>query len=1433
MDYLLNRRFDTKVIKPQDEPAVKQEQYVPQVWAETKMQELKMKYEEMVRQYDAHIAEIHESFLATSNEQKEYYERLINEAKEKALQHVEIHKKLLLVREDKLKSEIQERESEIDDFRVKFNTNLSNHKEYVSHNEQEKRNLVQELNALNCRMESSNVLLGLVQRIEVNHVKQSHRIALDKLVRQNQAVIDTKTNLLVRKEVDICVQSMVMHLLEERLTDVNTRIDKIIKREKVVTKVATKDMGTVTDIEVTKITVSAAEVSPAANEPAKTVESSSSDAKNVWKKLNSNKINEGSPPPMTPERSGLMAAVRGLSSKQKVENEPSTSEPEKPVAAATSMLGGLSRALSFKVDSSKSVNHNSSKGSLISSVKNLFASNVTEEEAVELKDSPAKKDSVGGTAAEVAAQVPTEVPTEVPAVVSDSQMLLIESYEERIHDFTQEIASLVAEKNKLVEDKAFVSQQLQELIAEKRTDVVKRLQDQVSSLEEQNYQLTLSQANIKAMNTKLENASKELEWRCNSLESEVRERDRVELENLGEANEKYTLKALINKQREDIAMKSKVATSGWDALASMEEKVESEVAKAFRLGQEEIKNANKTDFKAIMESLEVKETRITQLMVEVGNYKQRLRENDEIVEKMKAQVAETKQELADTIATFADSRGDGGDDDEMVSKDELESAHEELGRLEDRCSQLERTNAKNEELLALYERLVGGRRDSAVGASKTATSSSNANVDKAIADTRNAINNGTALWKNNKRDEVYEIYSAACTSIAKALPSYSLITQTLKDVQRESKIKAALIMRKSLDKFLADYGSDASKSTDAAASVAVDTNKNTSEVETSLLAQISTLKKKDAQAIPEVVQSSGDDAPAASSSLLRRAKEAEKQVDILKKQLLQALEQASSDTSGGTKGDKSKEGGAANPIEVRKLTRKVKELEEKLAKGGGGGGGGGGEGNEAANKKLLAQTEKKYEKRIKELETGFRKEKDELTRKLTTLETNTASMNDIITERNRLRDLVQDYDKLREQVESNKQLAEKYRNLEVELSSKTSELTGMASLLSKESALRRKYKNELEDLKGAIRVYARVRPLAKYEIEKGCKSIVDFPSDTSVIVKGGRGDKEYEFDAAFNANVSQDAVFEDARRLVESCLDGFNVCCFAYGQTGSGKTFTMTGTPSNPGLTPKAINEMWRLFAERPQWNYKVSTYFVELYNDNIIDLFWLLDNKRNLGKQGVEPPKLDIKMDAKKLVYIRNVVMKEAATAADLMNLFTTGNLERHVGATKMNAESSRSHSIFSIVVEGYDTTTKKTVTGKLSLVDLAGSERADKTGAEAERLKEAQSINKSLSALGDVIAALSEGEKFIPYRNNKLTQLMQDSLGGNAKTLMFVNFSPADYNGDETVTSLNYATRVKKIINNAAKQQESEEVARLKGIIKQLRQGKDVDEGEGAVEA
>eukprot|EP01051_Picozoa_sp_SAG22_P009095 SAG22_NODE_732_length_7583_cov_3.250134_7_plen_202_part_00 len=188
---------------------------------------------------------------------------------------------------------------------------------------------------------------------------------------------------------------------------------------------------------------------------------------------------------------------------------------------------------------------------------------------------------------------------------------------------------------------------------------------------------------------------------------------------------------------------------------------------------------------------------------------------------------------------------------------------------------------------------------------------------------------------------------------------------------------------------------------------------------------------------------------------------------------------------------------------------------------------------------------------------------------------------------------------------------------------------------------------------------------------------------------------------------------------------------------------------------------------------------------------------------------------------------VEDCPTLESLQACWKKGEDSRHVGFTKMNAGSSRSHLIISILIESTDLKTGNKSVGKLSLVDLAGSERAGKTGATAERLKEAQSINKSLSALGDVISALSAGADFIPYRNNKLTMLMSDSLGGNAKTLMYVNISPSDYNTDETLTSLAYAARVKMITNDANKNHESKEVARLKDQIAALKAGKAIDEG------
>lgn len=236
----------------------------------------------------------------------------------------------------------------------------------------------------------------------------------------------------------------------------------------------------------------------------------------------------------------------------------------------------------------------------------------------------------------------------------------------------------------------------------------------------------------------------------------------------------------------------------------------------------------------------------------------------------------------------------------------------------------------------------------------------------------------------------------------------------------------------------------------------------------------------------------------------------------------------------------------------------------------------------------------------------------------------------------------------------------------------------------------------------------------------------------------------------------------------------------------------------------------------------------MELYNDQLVDLYHILEKKKGSVPHGEKPPKLEIKMDAKKKVVIKHAVVKEASNYAELKKLFDDGNKMRHVGGTRMNAESSRSHSIFAIIIDSVDKNTGQSSSGKLTLVDLAGSERADKTGATGDRLKEGIAINTSLSALGDVISALCRGEKIIPYRNNKLTQVMQDSLGGNAKTLMFVNISPADYNASETVSSLDYASRVKEIKNTATKANEGSEVHRLKGIIHRLKNGEDVGDDE-----
>ncbi|XP_030000083.1 putative LOC110439812 homolog [Sphaeramia orbicularis] len=365
---------------------------------------------------------------------------------------------------------------------------------------------------------------------------------------------------------------------------------------------------------------------------------------------------------------------------------------------------------------------------------------------------------------------------------------------------------------------------------------------------------------------------------------------------------------------------------------------------------------------------------------------------------------------------------------------------------------------------------------------------------------------------------------------------------------------------------------------------------------------------------------------------------------------------------------------------------------------------------------------------------------------------------------------------------------------------------------------------------GKIRVFCRIRPVSRTEAAQGGAIILEKIDEYSVTMETPRGQREFQFDRVFSADATQEDLFEDTSRLIQSAIDGYNVCIFAYGQTGSGKTFTMVGDKErkNPGIMPRSFNAIFDIIRENDsRFDFKVSAYMLELYNDRLQDLFVSLAGEAHAQPQSHgQVRRVEIKRNRKGVVFAQGAQTKEASSAQELYALFQQACANRHISATKMNVESSRSHLIVGIKVESKNLTNGSVSTGKLSLVDLAGSERAAKTGAKDHQLKEANSINKSLSALGDVISALSAELPHVPYRNSKLTQVMQDSLGGNAKTLMIVNVSPSECNLDETLTSLIYATRVKAITNNAQRSVDSKEIAKLKEIITKLKSGQTVED-------
>ncbi|CAK7340697.1 unnamed protein product [Dovyalis caffra] len=363
---------------------------------------------------------------------------------------------------------------------------------------------------------------------------------------------------------------------------------------------------------------------------------------------------------------------------------------------------------------------------------------------------------------------------------------------------------------------------------------------------------------------------------------------------------------------------------------------------------------------------------------------------------------------------------------------------------------------------------------------------------------------------------------------------------------------------------------------------------------------------------------------------------------------------------------------------------------------------------------------------------------------------------------------------------------------------------------------RKRLYNEVIELKGNIKVFCRCRPLNQVEITNGSNNVVEFDSslDNELhIISSDSSKKQFKFDHVFRPQDNQEAVFAQTKPIVTSVLDGYNVCIFAYGQTGTGKTFTMEGNPENRGVNYRTLDELFRLSHERSSvMRYEIFVSMLEVYNEKIKDL--LVENSDQ------PPKKLEIKQTAEGTQEVPGLVEARVNGTEDVWELLKSGSRARSVGSTSANELSSRSHCLVRVTVKGENLIDGQKTRSHLWMVDLAGSERVGKIDVEGERLKESQFINKSLSALGDVIAALASKTGHIPYRNSKLTHMLQSSLGGDCKTLMFVQISPSSADVGETLCSLNFASRVRGIESGPArKQADLSELFKYKQMVEKLK--------------
>jgi len=369
-----------------------------------------------------------------------------------------------------------------------------------------------------------------------------------------------------------------------------------------------------------------------------------------------------------------------------------------------------------------------------------------------------------------------------------------------------------------------------------------------------------------------------------------------------------------------------------------------------------------------------------------------------------------------------------------------------------------------------------------------------------------------------------------------------------------------------------------------------------------------------------------------------------------------------------------------------------------------------------------------------------------------------------------------------------------------------------------------------------VKVVVRCRPLNSVEREANDAVIVHMdPKLGSIRVQQPDSQdnfKTFTFDSVYPPGTTQKFIFDDCcKPIIDSVLNGYNGTLFCYGQTGTGKTFTMEGVVDDEplrGMMPQSFYYTFAgLEAQGKNMEFLVRGSFLEIYKDDVYDL---LNSKMRT--------RMEVKESPDKGVFVKDLSTFTVKSPEDLLKILKVGQKQRKVGATKMNEGSSRSHSILTITIESSEKSTDKDgqeavsyKVGKLNMVDLAGSERQKKTEAQGDRLDEAKSINWSLTVLGNVIKALVEpNSKHVPYRDSKLTRLLQDSLGGNTKTVMCANCGPAAPNFEETISTLRYADRAKQIKNKPVVNEDpkdtmlremQDEISRLKAMLEARKNG------------